>query len=83
MGRRNFRDPIETLSDANEAGYYVFVKCTRCQTMKEFHPYILLSNLKCLIDAPLDIKIEKFYCRTCRSHVSAIISCNYRRTGEF
>jgi len=83
VGRTNFHGAVETLSDANQAGYYVFVKCERCQTQKEFQPYNLLSRYKRLIGAPLDTEIEKFYCRTCRSHVRAIISCNYRRTGEF
>jgi len=83
MGQPNFRGPVETLSDANDAGYYIFVKCECCETKKEFHPYKLLSRYKRLIGAPLDTEIEKFYCLTCRSHVRAIISCNYRRTGEF
>ncbi len=82
MGRPSFRGTVETLSDANQAGYYVFVKCERCETKKEFHPYKLLSKYKRLIGAPLDTAIDKFYCRTCRSHVRAIISCNFRRSGD-
>lgn len=82
MGKRSFRGAVETLTDANEAGYYVFVKCERCETKKEFHPHKLLSRHKRLINAPLDRLLDKFYCRTCKSHVSATITCNYRRTGD-
>lgn len=83
MGHTNFHGAVETLSDANQAGYYVFVKCERCETKKEFHPYKLLSRYNRLIGALLDKRIDKFYCRTCCSRVRAIISCNYRRTGGF
>jgi hypothetical protein len=39
MGRRNFHGVVATLADACEADYLVIVKCERCETRRQMHPY--------------------------------------------
>ena len=82
MGRRNFHGKIATLADSVEADYLVMVKCHRCETDRQMHPYNLISKYKQLAKAPLDQLLPGFFCKTCRSPVSATITCTYRRSGE-
>jgi len=83
MGRRRFHGTVATLADACEADYLVIVKCERCGTRKQMHPYNLIGSHKHLATAPLNTVLPGFYCRTCRSHVSVTITCTHKRSGEF
>ena len=82
MGRRNFHGKVTTLADSVEADYLVFVKCDRCETGKQMHPYNLISKYKQLTKAPLDKLLPGFFCRACRDPVSVTITCTYRHPGE-
>ena len=82
MGRRNFHGKVETIADACEADYIVSVKCWRCETRRTMHPYNLLTARPSLATAALDTEQKGFYCRTCRSSVSAIVSCTYAHPGD-
>jgi len=82
MGRRNFHGKVATLADSVEADYLVFVKCDRCETSKQMHPYNLTSKFARLTNAKLDTLLPGFFCKTCRSPVSVTITCTYRHPGE-
>jgi hypothetical protein len=84
MGRRNFHGKIVTIADAVEADYLVIVKCGRCETDKQMHPYNLVSGDrgKRLLNAPLDTELSGFFCKRCRRSVNATIRCTYRHPGE-
>jgi hypothetical protein len=81
MGRRNFHGPVRTLADSCEADFLVLVKCLRCETSRQMHPYRLVSRHKRILDAALDQPLPGFFCRTCRSSVSVVISCTYTHPG--
>jgi formate dehydrogenase maturation protein FdhE len=83
MGRRSFHGAVVTLADACEADYLVVVKCKRCETSKQMHPWNLIAPHKRLATAPLNAMLPGFYCRTCRSRVSVTITCTHKRSGEF
>jgi len=82
MGRRNFHGKVATLADSCDADYLVIVKCERCETGKQMHPYNLVSSHKQLIHALLDTPLPGFFCKTCRGSVSVAITCTYRHPGE-
>jgi len=82
MGRRNFHGKVVTLADSVEADYLVYVTCDRCETRRQMHPYNFISKHKRLTKASLDTSLPGFFCKTCRSKVSATITCTYRRSGE-
>jgi hypothetical protein len=44
MGQRNFHGRVATLADAVEADYLVIVKCERCETWRQMHPYRLIQT---------------------------------------
>jgi hypothetical protein len=81
MGRRNFHGKVETLADACEADYLIVVKCERCETRKQMHPYNLLSGHNRLATARFDTELAGFFCITCQSHVSVTITCTHMRPG--
>ncbi len=83
MGRRNFHGTVRTLADSVEADYLVIVKCDRCETGRQMHPYKLTSKYQRLLHAALDTSLPGFFCKTCRSPVCTTITCTYRRSGEF
>jgi hypothetical protein len=83
MGRRNFHGTVVTLADACDANYLVIVKCERCCAWRQMHPYRLIQTRKRLTTALLNVPLPGFYCRTCRSSVSVIVTCTHRRSGEF
>jgi hypothetical protein len=81
MARRKFDGPIRTIADSCEADYLVIVKCDRCDTRKQMHPFKLIARNKRILDAPLDKPLKGFRCTTCRSSVSAIVTCTYTHPG--
>ena len=46
------------------------------------HPYKLLADHDALLHATLGTLMPGFFCKTCRSSVSATITCTYRHPGE-
>ena len=81
MGRHNFHGQVVTLADACEADYLVIVRCDRCETRKQMHPYRLIGAHRRLTDAKLDTMLPGFFCKTCRSPVSVTITCTYQHPG--
>lgn len=81
MGRRNFHGRVDTLADAREADYLVIVKCERCETRRQMHPYRLIQTHRRLATAPLNAVLPGFFCRTCRSKVSVTITCTHMHPG--
>ena len=81
MGRRNFHGVVATLADACEADYLVIVKCERCETRRQMHPYKLIGPHKRITTAPLNAVLAGFYCKTCRSNVSVTITCTFEHPG--
>jgi hypothetical protein len=81
MGRKNFHGPVRTLADCCEADYVVIVRCERCDTRRQMHPFRLISRSKRILDAPLDKPLPGFRCTTCRSSVSVTITCTYSHPG--
>ncbi len=79
MGRRNFHGEVKTLADAVEADYLVLVECQNCSRRKQMHPYKILKLGNAILGTPL----AGFKCTTCRCSVSVVITCTYRRSGEF
>jgi hypothetical protein len=82
MGRRNFHGQVVTLGDACEADYLVTVRCERCDTRRPMHPYNIICRHEVLKLAALDTMLPGFFCKTCRSRVSVVVSCTYKRSGE-
>jgi hypothetical protein len=83
MGRRNYRGTVITLADACAADYLVQVTCERCKARKQMHPWLLIRRREALKPAMLETPLPGFRCTACRRSVRAIVSCTYRRPGDF
>jgi hypothetical protein len=81
MLRRNPRGPVATLADACEADYLVTLKCERCETRRQMHPYNLIRDHERLTTAPLNVSLSGFFCKTCRASVSVTITCTHKHPG--
>lgn len=77
MGYRPYRGPIRTLGDAVLADMPVQVICDECRHVRQLHAFSLVQQIDEKAEGrelPLSTPIrDLFYCRSCRSRVSATI----------
>jgi hypothetical protein len=73
---------VVTVGDSCEADYLVLVICGRCETKRQMHPYRLIAAKKEIALAPLGKPMPGFFCKTCRSSVSATVVCTHERPGR-